>query len=96
MPNADVGIAIGRTVVGDGLVACVNVVPGLRSIYRWEGETCEDGEALLIMKTTGSRLEAMSVRIRELHPYEVPEVIALPVCGGWSPYLDWVRRETEG
>ena len=91
VPSAAVGRKIARALVGEGLCACVNVVPGVRSIYRWKGKVCDDREWLLVMKLPKSKLKALSYRLPELHPYEVPELVALPVVGGHPPYLEWVR-----
>lgn len=93
-PDADAGIAIARALVDEGLAACVNVVPGLRSIYRWKGEVKVDGEVLLVAKLRHDRLPAFVRRVQALHPYEVPEVVALPVVGGLDAYLDWVATES--
>jgi periplasmic divalent cation tolerance protein len=92
-PDADVGARIARTLVEERLVACVNLVPGVRSIYRWEGAVQEDAEVLLVAKTAAGRAEALAARVREVHPYDVPEVVLLAVEGGSAPYLDWVREE---
>jgi len=90
-PDVEVGARLARTLVGEGLAACVNVVPGVRSIYRWEGAVQEDAEVLLVAKTTAAGFAALSERVLALHPYEVPEVIALPVIAGSPGYLAWVR-----
>lgn len=87
---------IGRAVVAERLVACVNVIPGVRSIYRWQGRITDEGECLLVMKTRRSSFAALEARIREIHPYDVPEVIALDVALGSAPYLDWLLSETRG
>lgn len=92
-PDAETGAALGRALVAERLVACVNLVPGVRSIYRWEGRVEEDGEVLLVIKTRADRLAALRERVVALHPYDVPEVVALPVVGGSPAYLDWVREE---
>lgn len=93
-PNPDKAAEIARTLVEERLAACGNVVPGLRSIYRWEGKVQDDAEALLVLKTTRARFEALRDRVLALHPYEVPEVIALPVEAGSARYLDWIEAET--
>ena len=77
------------------LAACVNLLPGVRSIYRWEGEVQDDGEVLLIVKTREDALPALTARVVALHPYDVPEVIALPVAGGSDAYLAWLRDGVE-
>ena len=85
---------ISETLVSEGLVACVNATP-VRSCYRWKGEICRDREELLIMKTRESLFARVMERVRELHPYEVPEILALPVWGGFGGYLQWVMAETD-
>jgi periplasmic divalent cation tolerance protein len=89
-PSAEVAAEIARPLVGEGLAACVNVVPGVRSIYRWNGEVCDDAEVLCVIKTRAERFEALRARILALHPYEVAEVIALPIVAGNEPYLAWI------
>ena len=86
---------LGRTLVGERLAACVNVVPSVRSIYRWEGEVQADDEALLVIKTTEARLGALTERVQALHSYDLPEVLALPAVGGSAAYLGWVAGEVE-
>ncbi len=93
-PKEEEAVRIARSLVEEGLVACVNVVPGVRSIYRWEGEVHDDAEHLMIMKTTSGRRDAVVARIKELHSYTCPEVIALPVVGGSADYLAWVQDMT--
>jgi len=93
-PTPERAAEIARAVVEERLAACGNVVPGLRSIYRWEGKLQDEGEALLVLKTTRARFEALKERVRALHPYQVPEVIALPVEAGSAPYLAWIAGET--
>ncbi len=87
-------VALGRTVVEEKLAACVSVVPGLISVYLWQGNIEEDGEALAIIKTTADRYPALEARWRELHPYDVPELLALPVVGGLPEYLAWLADST--
>ena len=93
-PSPERAAEIARAVVEERLAACGNVVPGLRSIYRWEGKVHDDAEALLVLKTTRARFEALRDRVFALHPYEVPEVIALPVEAGSARYLAWLATET--
>jgi periplasmic divalent cation tolerance protein len=93
-PDTDTAQRIARALVEQRLAACVNIVPGLRSIYRWKGEVQDDAECLLLIKTRESRVEALAESIRRLHPYELPEVIAVPVVAGLAPYLDWIRENT--
>lgn len=92
-PDAEVARSLARALVAERLAACVNVVPGVCSIYRWEGEVQEDDEVLLVIKTREDRLAALSARVTDLHPYDLPEVLALPVVGGSAGYLDWVSAE---
>jgi len=89
-PSEDKAADIARTLVSEGHAACANLVPQVRSIYRWQGELCDERETLAIIKTTRERFAALRDRLVALHPYEVPEVIALPVEAGHPPYLDWV------
>lgn len=91
-PTEDKAAEIARILVSEGLCACANLAPPVRSIYRWQGELCDERETLAIIKTTRERFDALRERLVALHPYEVPEVIALPVEAGHAPYLDWVAR----
>lgn len=84
---------LARALVDRRLCACVNLVDGIRSFYRWEGAVEDDPEALLVIKTTTGVLERLRSVILELHPYDLPEIIALPVTEGHLPYLAWVRDE---
>ncbi|MHB1846417.1 MAG: divalent-cation tolerance protein CutA [Deltaproteobacteria bacterium] len=86
---------IARALIDDRLCACVNIIPAVRSIYRWKGVIHEDGELLLVIKTSRARLSALERRLSALHPYDVPEVLALPVEQGHGPYLDWLLAETK-
>lgn len=85
---------VARALVDERLAACVNLVPGLRSIYRWQGAVCDDAETLAVIKTTRDRLPALLARLPALHPYELPEAIVMAVVGGHLPYLDWVVAQT--
>lgn len=88
--------SIAATLVSEGLAACVNRIGGLRSTYVWDGRLHDEAEILLIMKTTAARLAALEARLKDLHPYELPELVALPVTGGNERYLDWVRSAVRG
>ena len=91
LPPGDAAAGIARAVVEERLVACVNILPGLRSIYAWEGEIQDQAEQLAILKTTVDRFEDLRTRLLQLHPYSVPEIVALPVADGHLAYLGWVR-----
>ena len=88
----DKALEIGETLVRERLAACVNLVPGVRSIYRWKGEVCRDEEVLLVVKTAGSAWPLLERRLRALHPYQCPEIIALPIEAGAEPYLRWIAE----
>lgn len=94
VPDAEAGVRLARVLVEERLAACVNVLPGVRSIYRWEGTVQEEGEVLLIVKTRADRCDALGARVRALHPYAVPEILVLPSAGGSADYLAWVASET--
>ena len=90
-PDAASGQSLADALVGEGLAACVNRLPGVSSTYRWQGKVVTDSEVLLLIKTTESRFAALKQRLLALHPYEVPELIAVPVAQGHAAYLEWVR-----
>ncbi len=93
-PDAASAQRIAETLVTERLAACVNQLPGIRSTYRWQEAVHTDNEELLLIKTTDTRLAALERRLLELHPYEVPELIAVPVAQGHEAYLDWVRQHS--
>ena len=95
VPDGDTGLSIARALVEERLIACANLVPGVTSVYRWEGEVRSDTEHLVVMKTRAELLERLFERASALHPYEVPELVALDVAGGSRPYCGWVRAETD-
>lgn len=94
--DAELGRRIAAALVEAGEAACVNIIPGIRSIYRWEGKVCDEGEFLLVIKTVAERFEAVRSRIRDLHSYEVPEIIAIPVRAGDPAYLGWLSSQVSG
>ncbi len=94
-PSDEVADALARTLVTDRLVACANVVPGIRSVYRWSGEIQVDDEVLLVLKTRADRVDALRSRVVSLHPYEVPEFVVLPIVAGLESYLGWLRAEVD-
>jgi periplasmic divalent cation tolerance protein len=91
--SADVD-ALATTLVDERLAACVNALPAMDSIYRWQGRIERERERQLVIKTTAVRLAALRERLSELHPYDVPELLVIPVADGGQAYLDWVRVET--
>ncbi|HKJ95642.1 MAG TPA: divalent-cation tolerance protein CutA [Gammaproteobacteria bacterium] len=93
-PDRDVAEEIADTLVDDGHAACVNIVPGLTSVYRWAGEVHRDEELLLIAKTTATAYRKVEETILRLHPDELPEVIAVPLEAGLNDYLHWVTLQT--
>ncbi len=88
------GEKIAQALVEEKLAACVNVLPAMKSIYRWKGEIASEQEVLLLAKTKDRLFEKLKKRVLELHSYEVPEIIALPVLAGSEAYLGWVGKET--
>ena len=93
-PDKDTAQRIGRMLVEEGLAACVNVLPGVQSIYRWEGKMESAEEVLTLVKTTKGTYPRLETRLKELHPYDVPEIIALPVERGEAAYARWVGEMT--
>jgi periplasmic divalent cation tolerance protein len=96
LPNRDVALKLARSVVDEGIAACVNVLSGCTSVYRWQGvvETAE--EVPVLIKTRQSLYPRLEQAIARLHPYQLPEVIALPITSGLPAYLDWVCAQTAG
>jgi periplasmic divalent cation tolerance protein len=95
-PSHDVADRIVTTIVEERLAACGNIVPGLTSIYHWEGALQRDSEVLIIFKTTRSVLAQLMARVEEIHPYDVPEVLAVPVTAGLDAYTTWVAENVHG
>jgi periplasmic divalent cation tolerance protein len=93
-PSQDVAAELAKALVTEKLVACVSIVPGVRSIYAWKGAVCDEQESLCVLKTRRSLFAMVRARVLALHPYEVPEVVALPLVEGSQTYLDWLARET--
>ncbi len=86
---------IGRTLVEEKLVACSNIISPIHSIYSWQGKICNDKEALMILKTQKKLFKQIVNRVEDLHSYDVPEVIAIPIIEGDSKYLSWINKETK-
>jgi periplasmic divalent cation tolerance protein len=93
-PDEAAAARIAAALVSERLAACVNRIGAVRSTYSWAGELRDDAEVLLLIKTLGSRYEAVEARIRALHGYEVPEIVALPIVAGSGQYLAWLARES--
>jgi periplasmic divalent cation tolerance protein len=94
-PDETVALDIARVLVKEGLAGCVNRLAAVTSVYQWEGQLCEQPEQLLVIKTTPARYEALEMRLKALHPYEIPEIIAIPVVTGSSQYLAWLATATD-
>jgi periplasmic divalent cation tolerance protein len=94
-PDAETGARIGRTLVEERLAACVSRVPEIVSIYRFEGAVHEDGESLLVMKTSRRKVAALEKRLMELHPYQVPELVVLDASAVGAKYAAWLLSVTE-
>jgi periplasmic divalent cation tolerance protein len=94
-PDEAAAERIGSALVADRLAACVSRMPGVVSTYRWEGEVRRDDEVLLLIKTTSERFDALREHIAALHPYELPEIVAVEIARGLPAYLDWIARETQ-
>jgi periplasmic divalent cation tolerance protein len=93
-PSPETSQQIASALVSQKLAACVNILPGIRSLYAWKGALQQDDEHLLIVKSRLELFDALQTAVREIHPYEVPEIIALPVVAGAQSYLDWWQAET--
>ncbi|MDF3980515.1 divalent-cation tolerance protein CutA [Luteibacter sp. PPL201] len=94
-PAGEPADALARAIVASRLAACVNRLPGIRSTYRWQGEIVTDDESLLMVKTTAEAYPALEAFVRERHPYEVPEIVAIPAVAGHDPYLAWVAANVD-
>ena len=94
MPDRAAALDLARALVARRLAACVNVLDGCTSVYRWEGSVEEANEVPLVLKTRSARYAEVEAAILELHPYELPEILAVPVVRGLPEYLEWVAQET--
>jgi periplasmic divalent cation tolerance protein len=96
VPSTEVGKQIANELLEKKLAACVNIFPAFHSIYRWQGKIITDEEVLLLVKTRRELVADLVIpAVKEIHPYEVPEIIALPVMEGSKSYLDWIQEETQ-
>lgn len=93
-PDAATAERIAHALVEERLAACVNLLPGVRSVYRWDGDVVVDEEVLMMIKTTSDRLPTLRERLPALHPFDVPELIALPASDGLPAYLQWIAEST--
>jgi periplasmic divalent cation tolerance protein len=93
-PDPETARQLAERLVGASLAACVNCLPGVTSVYRWEGKVTTDSETLLLIKTTADRFEALKAGLLEFHPYELPELIAVPIERGHEAYLAWVAANS--
>ena len=93
-PDRESALVLARALVGERLVACANVLDGATSVYWWDGKVCEETEAVLVCKTREELVETVISRVRELHSYACPCVVALPIEAGNPAFLDWIRAET--
>jgi periplasmic divalent cation tolerance protein len=94
VPSQEVGEQIATMLVENKLAACVNIIPGVLSFYQWKGELEKDDELLLIAKTKAAIFDQLVTEVNKAHPYDVPEVIAIPIVSGSTEYLDWINAET--
>jgi periplasmic divalent cation tolerance protein len=92
--SAEEAVTLIRALLDRRLIACGNILPGVRSLYRWEGKVADEREVIVLLKTRASRVEALEMAFGELHPYKVPELLALPVSAGLHKYLEWIDDET--
>jgi periplasmic divalent cation tolerance protein len=95
VPSTEVGRQVARALLDQRLAACVNLVPGVNSLYVWDGQLQDDEEVLLVVKTRSELFTRLVPAVRAVHPYTVPEIIALPVLAGSRDYLDWIEDATK-
>jgi periplasmic divalent cation tolerance protein len=90
-----VALQLSRALVAKGMVACVNIIPGVTSVYQWEGDLYEDAEVLMVIKTTQHAVASLALYMTQHHPYTCPEVIALPIIDGSKAYLAWLTQHVK-
>lgn len=94
LPSDEEAVQFVRVLLERRLIACGTMLPGARSLYRWQGKIADEREAVVLLKTRSARLETLQAAFAELHPYKVPELLALPVAAGLDKYLEWISGET--
>lgn len=94
-PDMEVADTIATDLVERHLAACVNILPGARSVYEWQGKVEKEQELVMLIKSRSDKLVALETRLLELHPYELPELIVVPLVGGLAPYLSWIETQLE-
>ena len=94
LATTDDAVKLVQTLLERRLIACGSVFPGVRSLYRWQGKVADEQEVVVLLKTRSARLETLKLAFEELHPYKVPELLALPVTAGNAKYLEWINGET--
>jgi len=92
--DRDEALTIARAVIAERLAACANILPGVTSVFHWDGDIIEDTETVLILKSTPANLDRLTERVKSLHSYDCPCVVALPIEGGNRAFIDWIREET--
>jgi periplasmic divalent cation tolerance protein len=95
-PSDEVARSIARELLGLGLIACANIVPGVRSVYRWKGEIHDDAEHVMVLKTTNDLAPSVETELIRLHPYETPEFLVVPASAGSEAYLAWIEASCRG
>ena len=94
-PNTETAQKIAHSLLEHGLAACINIIPTVQSVYRWQGKIEQENEALLMIKTRKDKFTQLESLIRRLHPYELPEIVAVPIEAGTKEYLNWIDQSLE-
>lgn len=95
-PDEDTAAGIAKTLVGEGLAACASIVRNIRSIYRWQGKMEDKSEVLMIAKTSREKFDALAEKVGDMHPYDVPEIVSVPITQGSDPYIKWLSDAVSG
>jgi periplasmic divalent cation tolerance protein len=91
-PSEKIASQIGKMIISKKLAACVNIIPEIRSLYRWKNKICNDKEFLIIIKSSAKRFNELAVKIQKMHPYEIPEIISIPITKGSNSYMKWLSE----